>query len=74
MVLNLLGERGSGKHSIGVAVRFLNHRDFDLGVNEVTAALGTLEHPLGHWRRDFPVTASKPKHHLNQHEQCHCLS
>lgn len=48
MVLNLLGERGFGEDSIRVAVRFFNHREFDLGVNEITAALRAFEHPIGH--------------------------
>jgi quercetin dioxygenase-like cupin family protein len=48
VVLNLWGERESGKDSIGVAVRFFNYREFDLGMNEITAALRAFEHPVRH--------------------------
>jgi hypothetical protein len=51
VALSLLGERGSGKDSEGVAVRFLNHREFNLGVNEITVAIRALQHPVRHWTR-----------------------
>ena len=48
VVLSFLGERGPGKDSVRVAVCFLNSREFDLGVNEVTAALRAFQHPERH--------------------------
>ena len=48
VVLSFLVERGSGKDSVRVAVRFFNNREFDLGVNEVMATFGALQHPVRH--------------------------
>jgi hypothetical protein len=48
VVLSFLGERGPGKDSIRVTVRFFNNREFDLGMNEITAALGAFQHPVRH--------------------------
>jgi hypothetical protein len=48
MPLDLLSEGGSGKDSVRVAVRFLNGREFNLGVNEMATAFGALQHPVRH--------------------------
>jgi hypothetical protein len=48
MVLTASGKHGSGQDSKRVALRFLNDCPFNLGVSEVMATLGTLEHPAWH--------------------------
>jgi hypothetical protein len=63
VVLNPLGERGSGKDSKGIAVRFLNHREFNLGMNKITIAIRALQHPVRHWtslkQKHFPTCTLK---------------
>jgi hypothetical protein len=63
VVLNLLGERGSGKDSKRVALRFLNHCEFNLGMNKITVAIRALQHPARHWTclntKDFPTCTLK---------------
>jgi hypothetical protein len=48
MPLGFLSKGGSGKDTIWIAMSFLNGREFDLGVNEMAAAFGALQHPVRH--------------------------